>query len=168
MSDAPFTEPPPLPLPPVGEAAPSLARSSSIIAIGNIASRVLGLVRETTITYFFGATGLASAFQAASTIPTMIFDLLVGGMLSAALVPVFSDYARAERRREFGQVVGTVLSVRKAAPSVLVSTQLGSARSTRTSTPAWWRAACRPICWTSPPACCASWRRRSGSWPSAA
>ena len=41
----------------------------------------------------------------------MIFDLLVGGMLSAALVPVFSDYARPERRREFGQVVGTVMSV---------------------------------------------------------
>lgn len=126
MSELPLTESAPLPapppdeqtplavlppVPPSEEAAPSLARSASIIAFGNIVSRVLGLARETTIAYFFGASGLVSAFQAASTIPTMIFDLLVGGMLSAALVPVFSDYARPERRREFGQVVGTVLSI---------------------------------------------------------
>ena len=50
---------------------PSLARSATIIAVGNIASRVLGLVRETTIAYFFGASGMVSAFQAATTIPTM-------------------------------------------------------------------------------------------------
>jgi putative peptidoglycan lipid II flippase len=91
--------------------APSLARSASIIALGNIASRVLGLVRETVIAYFFGASGLVSAFQAASTIPTMIYDLLVGGMLSAALVPVLSDYARPERRRELGQAAGAIMSV---------------------------------------------------------
>ncbi|HRI57691.1 MAG TPA: murein biosynthesis integral membrane protein MurJ [Anaerolineae bacterium] len=109
MTDQPFSEPTPTPAP--SEDAPSLARSASIIAFGNVVSRLLGLGRETTIAYFFGASGLVSAFQAASTIPTMIFDLLVGGMLSAALVPVFSDYARAERRREFGQVVGAVLSV---------------------------------------------------------
>lgn len=122
MADIPLSEPaalpaPPLddlgtlPVPPPAQMEPSLARSASIIAVGNIASRLLGLGRETTIAYFFGATGLVAAFQAASTIPTMIFDLLVGGMLSAALVPVFSDYSRPERRREFGQVVGTVLSV---------------------------------------------------------
>ncbi len=91
--------------------APSLARSASIIAVGNIASRLLGLVRETVIAFFFGASGLVSAFQAASTIPTMIYDLLVGGMLSAALVPVLSDYARPERRRELGQAAGAVMTV---------------------------------------------------------
>jgi putative peptidoglycan lipid II flippase len=123
MTEAPFIDPKPLPAPPPDELAssplppsptapgPSLARAASIIAFGNIISRVLGLGRETTIAYFFGASGLVAAFQAASTIPTMIFDLLVGGMLSAALVPVFSDYVRPDRRREFGQVVGTVLSV---------------------------------------------------------
>lgn len=106
MSESPLIDVPPVPTP-----APSLARSASIIALGNIASRVLGLVRETTIAYFFGASGYVSAFQAASTIPTMIFDLLIGGMLSAALVPVFSDYARPERRKELGEAAGAVFSV---------------------------------------------------------
>lgn len=111
MPDLPFTDPEPAAAALPAEESPSLARSASIIAFGNIVGRLLGLGRETTIAYFFGASGLVSAFQAASTIPTMIFDLLVGGMLSAALVPVFSDYARPERRREFGQVVGAMLSV---------------------------------------------------------
>ncbi len=102
------------------DTTPSLARSSSIIAVGNIASRVLGLVRETTITYFFGATGLVSAFQAASTIPVMIYDLLAGGVLRAALVPVFSDYARRERRAEFGAVVGAVMTLIGVALAALV------------------------------------------------
>ena len=110
MSDAPIIDPVvPVDLP--EEAQPSLARSASIIAFGNIVSRLLGLVRETVIAYFFGASGLVSAFKVASTIPTMIFDLLIGGMLSAALVPVLADYARPARRRELGQVVGAVLSV---------------------------------------------------------
>lgn len=110
MSDSPIVEPPvPVVLPEAVQ--PSLARSASIIAFGNIVSRVLGLARETVIAYFYGASGLVSAFQAASTIPTMIFDLLIGGMLSAALVPVLADYTRPERRRELGQVVGAVVSV---------------------------------------------------------
>jgi putative peptidoglycan lipid II flippase len=100
--------------------APSLARSASIIAIGNVASRVLGLARETVIAYFFGASGQVSAFQAASTIPVMIYDLLVGGMLSAALVPVFSDYARPERRRELGAAAGAMLSVMAIVVAILV------------------------------------------------
>lgn len=46
---------------------------------------------------YFGASGLVSAFAVASSVPTMLYDFLVGGMLSAALVPVLSDYARPGR-----------------------------------------------------------------------
>ncbi len=75
-----------------------IARAASIIALGNIASRVLGLVRVQIIAYLFGASGLVSVFHVASTVPTMIYDLLIGGMLSAALVPVFSQVAEQDGR----------------------------------------------------------------------
>lgn len=74
-----------------------MARAASIIAAGNIASRILGLVRETVIASLFGATGLVSAFRIAQIIPTMLYDLLVGGMVSSALVPVFSEQAERDR-----------------------------------------------------------------------
>lgn len=71
----------------------SLARAASLIAIGNVASRVLGLFREVVIAYFFGATDFVSAFRVAQQVPTMLYDLLVGGMVSSAFVPVFSEQA---------------------------------------------------------------------------
>ena len=70
-----------------------IAQAAGIIALGSISSRLLGLVREQIIAYFFGASGLVSAFGIAGKVPKMIYDLLVGGMLSAALVPVFSQVA---------------------------------------------------------------------------
>ena len=74
-----------------------MARAAAVIAAGNIASRVLGLVRETVIANLFGATGLVSAFRVAQIIPSMLYDLLVGGMVSSALVPIFSEQAERDR-----------------------------------------------------------------------
>ncbi len=90
----------PLPVPdnvlPVDKAA-SMTRAASFIAAGNVVSRVLGLARETVIANLFGATGLVSAFRIAQIIPTMLYDLLISGMVSSALVPVFSEQAEQDR-----------------------------------------------------------------------
>lgn len=90
---------------------PGLARSASILGLGNIASRVIGLARESVISGYYGSGGELSAFNLAARVPTMIYDLLVGGMLSAALVPVFSDYARRQQRDELARVVSAVFSL---------------------------------------------------------
>ena len=82
-----------------------------IISIGNVASRVMGLVRETVIAYLFGATGYVSVFRVASTIIQTLYDFLVGGMVSAALVPVFSDFASKENHDELWRVASNVLNV---------------------------------------------------------
>jgi len=93
------------------QAARGLARSASLISLGNVASRILGLVREMVIASFFGQTGAVSAFAVASQVPTMLYDLLIGGMLSASLVPVLSDYARPQRRAELIRLVGALISL---------------------------------------------------------
>ena len=74
-----------------------MARAASLIATGNIVSRILGLVREIVIAYLFGATGFVSAFEAAQRIPIMLYDLLIGGMVNAVLVPIFSEQAERDR-----------------------------------------------------------------------
>ena len=74
-----------------------MARAAFLIALGNIASRILGLAREIVIANLFGASGLVSAFRVAQIIPTMFYDLLVGGMVSSALVPIFSEQAEKDR-----------------------------------------------------------------------
>ncbi len=92
-------------------AGTGLARSAGILGLGNVASRVIGLLREAVISGYFGASGELAAFRLAARVPTMIYDLLVGGMLSAALVPVLSEYSRREQRAELARVASAVLSL---------------------------------------------------------
>ena len=96
--------------PTVPESMVDIAGAASVIAVGNIASRVLGLVRETVIAYLFGATGLVSAFDVASRVPRMLFDLLIDGLVSSALVPVFSELAERDRA-ELWRVASIMLSL---------------------------------------------------------
>jgi putative peptidoglycan lipid II flippase len=88
-----------------------VSRAAILMSIGNVASRTLGLVREMTKSYFFGAGGAVSAFDVATQVPTMLNDQLVGGMLSSSLVPVFSDYARSEDREELWRVFSHVFTI---------------------------------------------------------
>jgi putative peptidoglycan lipid II flippase len=88
-----------------------IARAAGIIALGNIVSRALGLIRVQLIAYLFGASGLASVFYIASAVPTMLYDLLIGGTLSAALVPVFSQVSEQEGRAALWAVFSRVASL---------------------------------------------------------
>ncbi len=88
-----------------------IARAATIVSLGNVTSRLLGLVRETVKSDLFGAIGALSAFQVAAVVPTMLYDLLVGGMVSSALVPLFSEYATHEQREELWRLVGTLLGL---------------------------------------------------------
>ena len=97
-----------------------LARSAGIIGLGSIASRVIGVAREVVTSFFFGSSGELSAYIIASNVPFMLYDLLVGGMLSAALVPVFSTYAARERRGELARIVSAILTLIGVALAIVV------------------------------------------------
>jgi putative peptidoglycan lipid II flippase len=100
--------------------AGGIAQAAGIIALGNIASRVLGLVREQIIAFFFGASGLVSAFGVAAIIPKMIYEMLIGGMLSAALVPVFSQVEEQEGRDVLWALFSRVASLAAVALATIV------------------------------------------------
>jgi putative peptidoglycan lipid II flippase len=88
-----------------------VAQAAGIIALGNITSRVLGVVREVVKAGLFGATGSVGALEVAIRVPTLLYDLLVGGMINSALVPVLSDYAGPERRAELWHLLSILLSL---------------------------------------------------------
>jgi len=89
----------------------AVARAAGLIGLGNILSRLLGLARDSAIAHFFGAGGAVSAFRLALQIPQIAYDLLIGGLVSAALVPVFSEYVGREEREELGRVAGAFCSL---------------------------------------------------------
>jgi putative peptidoglycan lipid II flippase len=86
-----------------------IATAALIIMAGNVISRLLGLAREQAMAWLFGATGATDAFVAALIVPTMVYDLLVGGAISAALVPVFVEASRDEER--LWRLVSAVLNL---------------------------------------------------------
>ncbi|MBZ0317775.1 MAG: murein biosynthesis integral membrane protein MurJ [Anaerolineae bacterium] len=89
----------------------SVARATGLIALGNISSRVLGLAREMILSYLFGAGSAVDAFKIAIIVPRSLYDLLIGGHVNSALVPVISDYAGRENRRELWELVNLLLGL---------------------------------------------------------
>lgn len=86
-----------------------IVRGAAIIMIGTILSRVLGLVREQITSWLFGTGDAVAAFTIADNIHTMLFDLVISGMMQAALVPVLSAYAKPELKHELRRIVGALL-----------------------------------------------------------
>lgn len=68
-----------------------LLRSTLVMSSATSLSRVLGLIREQTIAYFFGVSGLTDTFNVAYRIPNLLRDLLAEGSFSSAFVPSFTQ-----------------------------------------------------------------------------
>ncbi|MGQ9927358.1 MAG: murein biosynthesis integral membrane protein MurJ [Chloroflexaceae bacterium] len=109
-----------------GAAVRGMLSAALLIAVGNILSRVVGFIREPIIAYYFGRGVAVDAFQIAWTAPSTIYDMLIAGAVSAALVPVFSEYAEGDRD-EFWRVVSGVLTLALAALTAIVALALWQA-----------------------------------------
>ena len=88
-----------------------LAGATGILALGNICSRILGLTREVVLTYLFGASGAVDALQVAIIVPKAVYDLLIGGHINGAIVPVLSDVITLRGRDELWRVVSALISL---------------------------------------------------------
>ena len=75
-----------------------LAGATGMVAAAMIASRVLGLFRNTIVGATFGAGPELDAFTAAQRLPETLFVLVAGGALGSAFIPVFAGFlSRGER-----------------------------------------------------------------------
>jgi len=70
-------------------ASSTIARSSSLMAFGTMASRLLGFVKAMVLATAIGVTSStgADAFAVANLLPNNVYMVLIGGVLSAVLVP---------------------------------------------------------------------------------
>ncbi len=68
------------------------ARSGATVALGTALSRVTGVVRLAALAYALGRGTFSDAFNAANTTPNVLYELAVGGILTATLVPVFVEH----------------------------------------------------------------------------
>ena len=66
-----------------------LLRSSAVVGVGTALSRVTGFLRVAAIAYALGGGLVAGVYSYASQTPAMLYELLLGGVLTATLVPLF-------------------------------------------------------------------------------
>jgi putative peptidoglycan lipid II flippase len=88
-----------------------IMQAAGLLSFGDIISRVLGLLREMILANLFGTGPMVSAFQVAVLIPRNLFDLLIGGHVSGALVPVFNAHASADRYDDLWRLVSALLTL---------------------------------------------------------
>ncbi|MGH2427764.1 MAG: murein biosynthesis integral membrane protein MurJ [Candidatus Limnocylindria bacterium] len=88
-----------------------LLTASLILTTAALVSRLLGGIRLLVIGSQFGASRELDAYFAAFRIPDAIFQLVVAGALSAALIPVFSSYRARGQEREAWQLASSVINL---------------------------------------------------------
>ncbi len=86
-----------------------IAKSASLVMLGNLGSSVLGMVRQVVITAI--GSNFGGPFNAA-LLPARTFnDFLVNGSVSGALIPTFNDYSAPEKRDELRRIVFTIVNL---------------------------------------------------------
>src|SRR5882762_11507506 len=97
-------------------------RTTGIVGVAILSSRVLGLIRETVIAALFGASKNMDAFLTAFRAPNMLRDLFAEGALSTAFVTTFSRRIATEGERsawDLASKVATLALVFMSAVSLL-------------------------------------------------
>ncbi|MGA9277813.1 murein biosynthesis integral membrane protein MurJ [Ilumatobacter sp.] len=69
-----------------------LLKSNLVVATGTALSRLTGLVRFAVLAAVLGGTAVSDAYFLANETPNIVYELLVGGVLSATLIPLFTSF----------------------------------------------------------------------------
>jgi len=97
---------------------PSLVRSSAVVAVGTMLSRITGFARIAALAYALGVTALAGTYSYANETPNIVYELLLGGVLTATLVPLFVRH-HEERDEDAASAIFTVAILALLAVTVL-------------------------------------------------
>lgn len=88
-----------------------MARAALLVMLAYVSSGVLGLVRQSLLGAAYGATLELDAFLAATRVPELLFNLIAGGALGSAFIPVFTSFLTKDDRESAWRLAGTVFTL---------------------------------------------------------
>ncbi|MFC4563415.1 murein biosynthesis integral membrane protein MurJ [Nocardiopsis mangrovi] len=74
----------------------SVLKSSAVMAVGTTASRITGFARTIVLAAALGTQLLGDAYNTANTIPFIVYDLLIGGLMASVIVPFLVKRRRSD------------------------------------------------------------------------
>jgi putative peptidoglycan lipid II flippase len=91
----------------------SLGRSAAVMAVGTTLSRITGLGRFVALAFALGVTEsrLADSYNIANTMPNVIYELVLGGVLTSVFIPVVVEELRTRDHEEAWRSVSVLVSV---------------------------------------------------------
>ena len=98
-----------------------LRRTTAGMAAGTVASRVTGFGRVLALAYAVDYGRLTDTYNLANTTPNIVYELVLGGVLSASLVPLFIDRLATRDEDEAGRAVSAVVTVSVVALATLTA-----------------------------------------------
>jgi putative peptidoglycan lipid II flippase len=88
-----------------------IASAAAIIFIAAALSKVFGFILNMIIAAKFGTSGQTDAFLVSMTIPDLLRDMLTGGALTAAFIPVFSSYLAQGKNEEAQKISSGIINM---------------------------------------------------------
>jgi putative peptidoglycan lipid II flippase len=86
--------------PPYQSERAQVVEAAGVIGLATLLSRILGFLRDMVLARLFGAGAAADAFFVAYRIPNLLRELFAEGSMSAAFIPVFSEYLARRTKRD--------------------------------------------------------------------
>lgn len=93
------------------EAVPNVAASARIISICVAISRITGFARTWSMAFALGATFLSSSYQVANNLPNQLYELVMGGMLVTAFLPVYLSVKKRAGREAGNAYASNLLTL---------------------------------------------------------
>ena len=89
----------------------NVSRAAGTVGFYTLLSRILGLVRDMVVAYFFGSTMAADAFFVAFRIPNLLRRFFAEGSLTIAFIPVFTETLTRKSKQDAFELARAVLTL---------------------------------------------------------
>ncbi len=91
----------------------SIVRSSSVMAAGTLASRLTGFLRTLAQAFVLGGAALSNSYNTANTLPNVVYNLALGGILTSVIVPLIVNAAKRDKDggQAYDQRIFTLITV---------------------------------------------------------
>jgi putative peptidoglycan lipid II flippase len=94
---------------------------ATLVAAGILFSRLVGVVRESVFSGYFGLSAYADVFRVAIRIPNTLQNLFGEGVLSASFIPVYARLIAEKSEEEAGKVAGAIFAILALFTSAMVA-----------------------------------------------
>jgi len=98
----------------------SIVEAALLLMLALLASRGLGVLRQTIFNALFGTGPEANAYYAAARLPDTLFNLIAGGALTHAFIPVFLSHEKNYGKQEAWRLASLVFNLMLVALTLLI------------------------------------------------